>query len=720
MPTRSSRRRPWPWDLRLALADLPVEGPHTIGDYRPNTIGDFRPKFIGQTRQASAHKVFRHGLMLVPSQTGLLVGKKQTPLSPSYPPTQDYDSAPLYRERTFVFRPTGGMGESVQSSGTDRRYHYAMDCWVTGGLFGKGPLLHPVTPASTGLIRRFVEALDGSGNLKLYVLAGNNVLVRNDDSDPGQAVAITRPGALTAWDAARFKGAYSGAVDALYVAWGDGLLQEFNGTTATTCALPAGFAPSLLCVVGDELWAADRIACTLRKCTNDPKVAGSWSGPILVGNPSIPITAIRQTTNRLVIFKADGDVLTINGDGSDNDLFPGLANTVDLDNGRTAWPWQGSLWFRAGRAFWRLDMQGGAVLTPEGPGRALSNLSEVKGPVQAFAGWNSQMAFGAIHNASNNTSYLLTYGNWEPQQADTGTKYSFADQWDGAIAHWPGRRVTALWVSSIPSDARLYIGFADGGYDWIKLVAFPLTPDSGAEYTIGPSYIVTPLNHFTFQADNKQLIGGSVFGPSFPQGSTVQLSYRLRGSAGMLPSTSVGDFVPWGLGLEPNPFTFNGQRIDLEQSVASTAVEVKIDLSSTGTDTSPILEGVGIHERLVPAFRRDFSFSVNAQDYVARYDGASVRQSGRFIRDTVMQAAAAPASVALEFPDETVMNVALFEYTEHMLPHLGQGGQAGQGWTLDIQATQFGVIERLGLIGRTRGTRIGDLRGFHISQTHFL
>ena len=504
-------------------------------------------------------------------------------------------------------------------------------------------------------------------------------------------------------------------MDALYVAWSDGVLKEYTPSGATACVLPAGFLPNLLEIVGDELWAADSTNCIVRKCTNDPKVAGSWSGPILIGNPSIPITALRQTTNRLCIFKGDGDVFTINSDGSDNDMFPGLQSTVDPDNCRTAVAWQGSLWFRTDRAFWRLDMQGGAVLTAQGPGRALSNLSDVKGPVQAFAGWNSQMGFGVIYNASNGTSYLMTYGNWEPQQGDTGTSYAFADQWDGAIAHWPGRKATALWVSNIPTDARVYIGFADGGYDWIKLVAYPLTSDSGAEYTMGPSYIVTPLNHLMFQADNKQLIGASVFGPSFPTGDSVTLSYRLRGSAGMLPTTNVGDFVAWD-----HPFTFNGQRWDLGQSVASNAVELQIAFDSVDSTSSPILEGVGLHERLVPAFKRDYTFTVNARDYVARYDGASIRQNGRFLRDLVMQAAAAPATIALEFPDEVVLNVGLFDYTEHMVPHVGQGGQFGQGWTIDISATEFGVIETLGLIGRTRGTRIGDLRGFPISRTRFL
>ena len=672
MPTSSSRRRPWPWDVKLSLGtDL------------------------------------KDGLMLVASDTtGLLVGKKQKNLGDNLPPQAAYDSAPIYREHTFEFRPTGGYGESVQSGRTDRRYHYAINCWVTGGLFGLGPASHQISPTTTGSIRMFAEALHGSV-LTLFVLAGANVLRRSDDTNSGQFVSRTRAGHL-ATDAARFTGAYAGAADALYVAWDDGVLEEYNGSAWTACALPAGFLPNFVCRLGDELWAADAAACMIRKCTNDPKVAGSWSGPILIGTPSIKITALRQTSNRLVIFKADGDVFTVNSDGSDNDMFPGLENTPDPTNCRTASAWQGSLWFRAGRAFWKLDVQSGMVLTPSGPGRQLQNLSEVKGPVQAFAGWNSQMAFGAIYNASLNNSYLLSYGNWEPVQGDSGTQFNFTDQWDGALVKYAGRKATALLVSSIPYDARLYVGFDDGSYDWIKLVPFPLTPDAGSDYTTDTSYIVMPLHTDMFQADVKQTIGFSVFGPYFPVGSRVTIQYRQRGAkAGLPTSDPLGDYVELG-----NPFTYNGQRIDASVPIAGVALEVKATLQGTATD-SVILEGIGLHERLVPAFRRDFTFTVDCRDFIARRDGACVRKPGRYYRDLVMQCAAAPALVTLELPDETVSNVALFDYQERQVAHTVRGGQ---GWAIDVQATQFGLLETYGTIGRTRGMTIGDTRGFKISD----
>ena len=240
-------------------------------------------------------------------------------------------------------------------------------------------------------------------------------------------------------------------------------------------------------------------------------------------------------------------------------------------------------------------------------------------------------------------------------------------------------------------------------------MAYPLTPDGGGESTTQSSYIVMPLHHDAFESDVKQFMGFSIFGPSIPtDNAQVNISHRLRGSAGMPPAESTGAFVPLG-----TPFTFNGQRIDAPNALAGVAIEVMVAFQAGMAGGSPILEGVGIHERLVPAFRRDFTFSADARDLTARRDGASIRQSGRFLRDLVMQVAAAPATVALEFPDETVLDVAIFDYSERMVAHSAFGGQA---WAIDCQATQFGLKETYGTVGRRRGTTIGDTRGFTIAR----
>src|SRR5262252_4562809 len=476
MPTYSSRQRPFPWDLRVW-----------------STPPDAAPP--------SCSAVPSTGLMLLPQQNGMLVGKKQTIVENVNPTAQEYDSAPIYKERTFIFKPQGGMGERQQSSTTDRRYHYALDCWIIGGLFGKGPLLHPTVPPTTGPIRQFIDAqrMDNRAVLGLYALAGPNILIRNDDTNAGQGLAYQRAGRI-AQSAVRFESLGSTPVNALYVAWDDGMLTQL-GSTAVTCTLPSGANAHFVEKIGRELWIADATASVIRSCTNDPTLAGSWGGPIQVGDPSVPITCLRAAGGKLWILKADGDVFSVNADGSDNDWFPSIGVQNDPNNGLTAASWLGALWFRAGTTFYRMDTGAAPTLTPIGPERNLQNASEVQGPVQCFTGWGAHLAFCGIYNPTTTpstgqpTSYLLTYGNWEPavQTQPTGPSLQFVDQYDGAVAHWQNRQITAMYVTGATPNPLLYCGFTDGGYDWIKLVPNPLTPGSGAEFTLGPSRMVPPL-----------------------------------------------------------------------------------------------------------------------------------------------------------------------------------------------------------------------------------
>src|SRR5436190_10202738 len=147
MSLLSSRRRPWPYHARIG-------------------------SILGSAND-------RMGFMLVPSQQGLLVGRKQQMLDGVVPSVQEYGSAPVYRERTFPLRPTGGYGERVQSSYADRRYYWGMDIQVAGGLIGKGPRLHPVVPTGTsGDVNRFVDAPNASGVPEQFILVGTNVMRR--------------------------------------------------------------------------------------------------------------------------------------------------------------------------------------------------------------------------------------------------------------------------------------------------------------------------------------------------------------------------------------------------------------------------------------------------------------------------------------------------------------------------------------------------------------
>jgi hypothetical protein len=718
MPTYSSKVRPYPWDVRVwSTPPLPAV-PYVIGSFRGSTIGSLRGKTIGSLRgqKPSWSAIPGTGMMLLPQQGGILVGKKQTIIESVLPVNQEYDSAPIGSERTFIFRPQAGMGERQQSSGTDHRYHYAIDCWVLGGLFGKGPLLHPLVPPANGPVRQFIDGLDAGTPRApaLYLLAGENVDLRHDDTSAGHTVVINRPGAI-AQSAVRFESLGTTPVDAVYVAWSDGALTQIGPTTAA-CVLPAGFSANYVEKIGRELWAADAVRSVVRSTNNDPTVAGSWSGPIQIGDPTVPITCLRAAGGKLWILKANGDVFSVNTDGTDNDWFPSENVPLDDTNGRTATAWLGALWFRAGPTFYRMDST--PSLTPIGPERNLQNASEVQGPVQAFAGWGAHLAFCGIYNpttateSGQPTSYLLTYGNWEPQATTqpSGPSLSFVDQYDGCIAHWSGRKLTALYITAATDPPRLCCGFEDGGYDWIKLVPNPLTRGSGAEFTLGPSRMVAPIFTDMFDANRKQFVAFSAFGPLINWGDNVVGNYRLRGPTGAPGPMGSPD---WHV-VSP-PMSQNGMRVDLPTNIAAIAGEFAFDLNNLSSDETPVLEGLGFHSRVVPDFRYDWTATIDARDYVARKDGASVRQNGRRIRDVLVKISGQPMLATVELPDETIEGLAFVQYQERLLPHDGQTARFGQQWAIDVQLTQFSSQSAIGIIGRLRGNPIGSLRGFTIS-----
>jgi len=651
----------------------------------------------------------RLGLMLIPQESGLLVGRKQQTLENVVPSQQEYDSAPLYRERTFAFKPQAGMGERVQSGHADRRYYWGQNIRVEGGLVGKGPLVHDLTPAvpANGMVRQFIDFKDSSGVGAQYIMAGDSIYRRNDDSSAGQVrVAAISFAGVPALSMVRWQAAGAGSVDALYIAYTNGTLHQFNGTADVVCALPANFNPHFLEVVGDELWACDRDRSIIRKTTGDPTLAGSWGGPIQVGDQSVKCTALRQAMNQLAIFKADGDVFTINADGSDNDLFPGMKTTPNPENGRSAAAWLDSVWYSTGPSFYRLSLGDSPQLTPTGPGRMLDNASPVRGRVQAFCGWGGYQAYCAVYNPDTGDSHLLSYGNWQPTPEAESTGFKFVDQYDGSLVSWDNRQITALGLSQQLGQERLYIGFNDGGWSYLHLVRNPLAPDSGAEFTEAESYMVLPLHHAMFQADVKSWVGFSVFGPVMRQGDEVHLSYRIMASAGARPTDPTGNWIEL-----PREFEHNGERVDAPTNLAGTALSLKVTLINSEPDATPVIDTVAIHERVVPAFKRDYSGIIDARPNVARLDGATSRIPTWRVRAAVSEAAATPNAVTLELPDETIQSLAVFAYQERQTPHNQTGGQ---GWAIEFQATQFTVIELYGTIRRLKGTKIRDLQGYPI------
>ena len=172
--------------------------PKPIGSWRGTPSAGMAGKNIGSLRQPtpSWSAIPGTGMMLLPQQNGILVGKKQTIVETVNPIAQDYDCAPIYKERTFVFKPNAGMGERQQSS-------TLTSATTSGSTAGSSAACSARVRCCTPSPRRRIHRADPPVHrglnadrtaLRLFMLAGPNILQRNDDSNAGQARGLSRAG----------------------------------------------------------------------------------------------------------------------------------------------------------------------------------------------------------------------------------------------------------------------------------------------------------------------------------------------------------------------------------------------------------------------------------------------------------------------------------------------------------------------------------------------
>jgi hypothetical protein len=647
--------------------------------------------------------------MLKPLENGLMYGKKVETLENVTPTDYSYSSQPPYRERAYRLGPLSlGMGERTQTAAVGMRYRYAinMDCSI-GGLPRKGPFFTSITPASSGEIRGMCE-FPISGTMKLFTLAGRYCLVRNGDNIGDWSVSKDFGAGRVAQSVVRFKDA--GGTDALYVTLDNGELWQFTGVTDTTawtaCVLPAsgpGALPAYLEVVGDELWygAGNKIS----KAVTGPTLAANWSGWINVGDASRNITYLKQLANQLLIFKTNG-IYTVNTSGSDYELFPGLRMQPLLTNGRNATAWINSIFIPYGPTFYKATLGSETTIQPVGLERLLENNSEVSGQIVCSAGHSGWFLYLGVNNSISGNSYLCKLGSWLQAQEGYDADFVYSETIHGALCKWAGKQITWMSISDTPGpNPRLYAGFADGSISWALLPRTSPDPasDINCRFTTEVGQIFWPIHHSMFQADSKDFRGFSVFGPRLDKDNYVRFKYRL---ADALPYTDLGtDFIA------------GGQRSDLPNNVSGKAIDVCTEFINETTETTPIVEGMALHESVRPALKLDYNFVVQAKSHLARRDGSVDRRDAEQIRQAVKDAAQVNGTVTMIMPDETSQEMTITNYSESLAP---SSSRYGLTWDLGILATQYKMNTIYGTLDRLAAFTLDDLAVYTLDQLEVL
>lgn len=644
-----------------------------------------------------------HGLMLKPSQEGLLTGRLTEFLGQVSPTSYEYGAARPDEETTFVFgRLVGGMGERVQSSATSKRYRYAsgVDCSI-GGMPRLGPLFAPATmPAVLGsdpTVRQFVVGPGPAGPIgtptprALYCLRGRGVYRLEAGSWvlSHDFVGLDKP-----LQAVVFQG--TSGPPRLIVTTSLGELWGYDGTNPwENWDASAGESAWYCAVVGDELYVAS--STVVRVTTGDPMPAGAFGGAIVVGQAATRITYLAALANTLFVFKADG-VYTLNADGSDNDLFPELRPQMTgpggflpefvppgyAVNGLNATAWRDGLFFPFGDAYYRVSAD--ATLTPIGPERLVENTSPVRGRAVTGSGHADWFLYVGTWSAPTNASFLWKYGTWTPTEGgDAPAAYRFDDVWNGALAVW-NKQITRVDVIGLDGETTLWVGFVDGSVESTPLPVGTPDPTMDARCRFAPEgRLYWPLHDAVFGADRKAFHGVTALGPVLNADQLVRQYWRVD------PALSYAALTP--------DLTANGQRVEFPDLTTGAARDVSTglqldtytELRTTSSLLTPVLEGVALHEAVRPAAgdpvpRLSWTATVRAGNRVVRRDGVVSRVTAEQILALCRTAATAAGRIRVRGPDGVVVGVAALEFVQSLAP---ENGRDGLDHDVSVRFSQF-------------------------------
>jgi hypothetical protein len=694
-----TRTKPYPFDLTLAFVQPALGGPGggEVVDPDGNAV-----------EPGSAGRLY--GLI---TRDGL-VSRRVDPLGTgTFPEAQEYAAADVYKERSFVYRRSYlGMGERTQNGALTPRYYYGWNAQTHGTMRGRGPAWHEAQTlgAAEGPVLGFVEGLH-NGALTLFVLAGRYVRRHAGDLPGQQPVSLDLGPGNYARSACRWSPAEGSYGDRLLLTDNLSRLWQYDGTVWSQ--LTASGGADLVWSTQWELWRA--FGWEVSKTQSDPSDPSNWTLPTPAGDETCEVSGLADVSNRMYFFKENGSVWSQQSTTDNVPLFRGMEEAAQPYNGRNPAPWQNQIYFRVGDGFYRLSGTETATFDRVGLERLQTNTSPVRGPIRCFAGYAGYYGFAGAFNPhviapdgfEGPCSFLLRYGNWVPSEGDEEGVSAFVDGYDGAQIVWEGRRISALGVVTTEAvigapaedeNPRLYAGFEDGTYGWIRLPSNgpnPFDPSSGCDFTDEVSFIRWPRHSMDAPADLKGYLSVDVTGPYLDPYRWVTLSYRIDPD---------GESAPWAqLG---RPLWQNQERITFPAPTLGKIIEIREDFGASpppadpGPNPSPyppgptleewlllptpVVSAVVLREQLRPAFRAEYGFTLRGEDWAPLRNGATSRLTAPEIRDLLRKAADAPSTVRLTLTDETAGDFTLVTYGEKMVQ---AGAKRRYGLTKDIQVT---------------------------------
>jgi hypothetical protein len=646
-------------------------------------------------------------LMLEPASDGNLVAQRSKTLDATAPIDYTYSSANPFKERTFEWTKLyGGYGQIIEHDLTPRRYEHAeyVDTSINGTMF-KGPKFYgeaaSVPMLGLGKVYQFIWAMHGGAEV-LFAICDTGVARRTSDS-----TWVVSFGSLPTRQAVRFKSRTAGKLDCLYVTEASGNLWEYDGTTWNFAAVAGGPGTGTangearyIEKVQDELWVAGDYWVVKTTAGADPLLRSSWAGVIWVGDQSAHITNLKQINNSLYIFKEDG-LYTITDTGECVQLLA-LPEHYNLQNGKGAAVWMDRMWAPFGDRVYTIDASGN--MKPDGTEQILENQSFVRGQWVAGAGHNTWFMYEIYYNALTADSYLIKHGTWVESTASQNIVpglAQFADAHHGAVYIWNNKQVTACEIINnleAAGNDRLYVGFSDGSVDFCVLPRSSPNPtiDSACTYTLNDSYVYLPVHHLGYQADNKLYRGATAVGSVLSTLNTLEIQYRFD---------IVNPSATW-VSLDPaDPlFTLPNERKEFPNNTYAKLIQMRLKLVGTpGGSTTPVIDGIAVHQALRPSLSLEWTFSVKLADGLVKHNGTTDRRRGSMLRDEVQNVVAYAGNIDVTLPTGDVETMTLIDYRESAA---NWSKRRNHEWLAQITGIQLRTLSSpaVGAAGLTYGT----------------
>lgn len=162
---------------------------------------------------------------------------------------------------------------------------------------------------------------------------------------------------------------------------------------------------------------------------------------------------------------------------------------------------------------------------------------------------------------------------------------------------------------------------------------------------------------------------------------------------------SSGSSLSWSINESDTArFTVNAQRIDYPEGehIIAKAIDIRYKLlnkelpgDTPDLSLTPVVDGIGIHEQVRPAFLLEWTMTIMAKNYLARHDGSVDKRPAHQIREAVLNAVADVDTAFVLLPHEEEQELSMINFQESNIP---ASQRHGIEWELALRGVEFKAL----------------------------